>query len=85
MDALAEIHNEKGHLHDADLLRVSSILVACSLIAHPAAPVPSATALLALSAARGVSNGLHCDHCCRDGHVDVFCYRRKKVQPCRSS
>jgi hypothetical protein len=30
--------------------------------------------------ARGKSGGLHCDHCGRDGHVEAFCYRKKKAQ-----
>jgi hypothetical protein len=35
---------------------------------------------VAPSAARGASTGLHCDHCGRDGHVEAFCYRKKKAQ-----
>jgi hypothetical protein len=30
--------------------------------------------------ARGESGGLHCDHCGRNGHVEAFCYRKKKAQ-----
>jgi hypothetical protein len=35
-----------------------------------------------------VRGGLHCEHCGRDGHVETFCYRKKKAQKaqtCRSS
>jgi hypothetical protein len=42
--------------------------------------VPSASPSIALSATRGESVGLHCDHCGRDGHVEAFCYRKKKAQ-----
>jgi hypothetical protein len=31
-------------------------------------------------AAHGENVGLHCDHCSRDGHVNAFCYRKKKAQ-----
>jgi hypothetical protein len=80
MDALAEVHNEETHLQDAGLLRVSSVLATHSSNAHPAAPVPPVSPPVAPSAARGASTGLHCDHCGRDGHVDAFCYRKKKAQ-----
>jgi hypothetical protein len=80
MDALAEIRNEETHLRDADLLRVSSVLVARSSLSRPAAPVPLVSPPVALSAARGESTGLYCDHCGRYGHVDAFCYKKKKVQ-----
>jgi hypothetical protein len=79
MDAPTEVHNEETHLQDADLLRASSVLAARSSIACPAAPMPPASPLVAPSAAHGVSTGLHCDHCGRDGHVDAFCYRKKKT------
>jgi hypothetical protein len=59
--------------------RFFSVLVARSSGAHLAAPVPPASPLVAPSAAHGASIGLHCDHCGRDGHVDAFCYRKKKV------
>jgi hypothetical protein len=61
-------------------LRVSSVLAARSSVAHPVAPVPPASPSIALSATRGVSTGLHCDHCGQDRHVDAFCYRKKKDQ-----
>jgi hypothetical protein len=79
MDALAEVHNEETRLQDTDLLQVSSVLVARSSVARPAAPVSSACPPVALSIARGASTGLHCDNCGRDGHVGAFCYRKKKA------
>jgi hypothetical protein len=85
MDALAEVHNEETHLQDAGLLRVSSVLVAHSLVAHPATPMPPASPSVVLSAACGVSTDLHCDHCGHDGHVEAFCYKKKKAQVHRSS
>jgi hypothetical protein len=80
IDALAEVRNEETHLQDASLLRVSSILVARSSVACPAAPVPLDSPLVALSASRGTCTGLHCDHYSRDGHVEAFFYRKKKPQ-----
>jgi hypothetical protein len=80
MDALAEVHNEETCLQDAGLLWVSSVLAARSSIARLAAPVSPASPSVALFAARGVSTGPHCDHCDRDRHVEVFCYRKKKAQ-----
>jgi hypothetical protein len=63
MDALAEVHNEETRLQDAGLLWVSSVLVARSLVAHPLAPVPPVSPLVASSVTRGASTDLHCDHC----------------------
>jgi hypothetical protein len=80
MDTLVEVCNEETHLQDAGLLLVSSVLAARSSVACPAAPVPSAYPLVAPCATRGAGTGLHCDHCDQDGHVEVFCYRKKKAQ-----
>jgi hypothetical protein len=80
MDALAEVHNEEIHLHDAGLLQSSSVLAAPSSVAHPTAPVPLASPLLSLPIARAKSDGLHCDHCGQDGHVEAFLYRKRKAQ-----
>jgi hypothetical protein len=46
---------------------------------RPATPVPLASPIVP-PAAHGESIGLHCDHYGRDGHVEVFCYRKKKAQ-----
>jgi hypothetical protein len=80
MDVLAEVRNEETCLQDAKLLRVSLVLATRSSVARPAAPVPPVSSPVASSAARGVSTSLHCDHCGRDGHVEAFCYRKKKAQ-----
>jgi hypothetical protein len=61
-------------------LQISSILTARYSVAHPSAPVPSASPPVAPSAARGVSTGLHCDHCGQDGHVETFSTGRKKLR-----
>jgi hypothetical protein len=74
-------------IQDASLLQVSSVLAARSPVARPTAFVPPASPV-AQSAARDTSTGLQCDHCGRDGHVETFCYRKKKAhkaQACRSS
>jgi hypothetical protein len=58
---------------------ISSVMVARSSVARHAAPVPPASPLVTLSAACGASSILHCDHYGRDGHVEAFCYRKKKA------
>jgi hypothetical protein len=42
--------------------------------------VSLASPLVVPPAAHCESGGLHCDHCGRDGHVEAFCYRKKKAQ-----
>jgi hypothetical protein len=79
MDALDEVRNEETHLWDVNLLHVSSVLAACFSVAHRTAPVPLAPPPIAPSVAHGESTGLHCDHCGQDGHVEPFCYRKKKA------
>jgi hypothetical protein len=79
IDAFAEVRNEETRLCDVDLLQSSIVLVGRSSSAHPAAPVPLASPPVVSPAARGESVGLHYDHCGRDGHVDAFCYRKKKT------
>jgi hypothetical protein len=49
---------------------------------HLATHVPLASPLVVPPTARGESVGVHCGH---DGHVDAFCYRKKKAQPHHSS
>jgi hypothetical protein len=85
MDALAEVHNEEVRLRDAGLLQSANVLLACSsasrsLSTHPTASVPLASPPVVPPAARGESGGLHCANCGRDGHVETFCYRKKKAQ-----
>jgi hypothetical protein len=85
MDALAEVHNEETRLCDAGLLQSYVVLAGRSSAgrsssARPAAPMPLASPPVVPPAARGESVGLHCDHCGRDGHVEAFCYRKKKPQ-----
>jgi hypothetical protein len=85
MDVLAEVRNGEINLRDAGLLQSTTFLAARSSAgrsssAHPAAPVPLASPMIVPPAARGEIVGLHCDHCGRDGHVEAFCYRKKKAQ-----
>jgi hypothetical protein len=47
--------------------------------------VPPASPLVVPPAAHGKCGGLHCAHCGHDGHVEAFCYRKKKAQAHRSS
>jgi hypothetical protein len=80
MDALAKVRNEETHLYDAGLLQSSSVFVAPSSIAHPIAPIPLTSLLATLPTAQGEGVGLHYDHCGWDGHVETFCYRKRKAQ-----
>jgi hypothetical protein len=84
MDALTEVCNE-FRLCDAGLLQSATVLAARSSAsrsssARPAAPVPLASPPVVPPTTRGESVGLHCDHYGRDGHVEAFCYRKKKAQ-----
>jgi hypothetical protein len=47
--------------------------------------MPLASHAVVPLAAHGESGGLHCAHCDHDGHVEAFCYRKKKAQARRSS
>jgi hypothetical protein len=90
MDALVEVRNEEVHLRDAGLLQSATVLAARSsasrsLSARPTASVPLASSPVVPPAARGESGGLHFAHCGRDGHVDAFCYRKKKAQKAHRS
>jgi hypothetical protein len=93
MDALVEVRNEEVHLCDASFLQSTTVLATRSSAGHssstrPATPMPLASPPVVPSAARDESGVLHCDQCGRDGHVEAFCYRKKKAQKaqaCRSS
>jgi hypothetical protein len=84
MDALAEVRNEEIRLRDAGLLQSTTILSARSSADHSSssrpASVPLASPPVVPPAAHGESVGLHYDHCGSDGHVEAFCYRKKKAQ-----
>jgi hypothetical protein len=85
MDALAGVCNEETRLRDASLLQSSTVLVALSSagrssFAHHAAYVPLVSPPVVPPAIRGESVGLHRDHGGHDGHVEAFCYRKKKAQ-----
>jgi hypothetical protein len=87
MDALVEVRNEEVHLRDVGLLQSATIMVARSLAsrsssARPTASVPLASPPVVPPAAHG---DLHCAHCGHDGHVEAFCYRKKKAHAHRSS
>ncbi|XP_062191268.1 uncharacterized protein LOC133895084 [Phragmites australis] len=75
MDALAAIHNEETCLRTAGLLQSPSALAVRSPPPPPAAPssmVPSSRV--------GGSGSLHCKYCDKDGHVEDYCYMKKKAQ-----
>jgi hypothetical protein len=91
MDDLTEFYNEEVHLCDTGLLQSATVLATRSLairslFARPIASMPLASPpVVPPAATRGESGGLRCDHCGHNGHVDVFCYRKKKAQAHRSS
>jgi hypothetical protein len=90
MDTLAEVHNEEVRLRDVGLLQSGTVLAARSSASRsssacPTASVPLASPPVVPPAARGESGGLQCAHCGHDGHVESFCYRKKKAQAHRSS
>jgi hypothetical protein len=84
MDALVVVHNEEVRLRDAGLLQSATVLAARSSAsrsssARPTASVPHASSPVVPPGARGESDGIHYDHCGRDGHEEAFCYRKKKA------
>jgi hypothetical protein len=90
MDALAEVRNEEVRFRDAGLLQSATVLATRSSASRSSSARPTASMSLASPsvvppAARGESDGLHCAHCGRDGHVEAFCYRKKKAQAHHSS
>jgi hypothetical protein len=90
MDVLAEVRNEEVRLRDASLLQSATVLAARSSASRSLSARPTASVLLASPpivppAAHGESGDLYCAHCGRDGHVETFCYRKKKAQTHRSS
>jgi hypothetical protein len=84
MDALAEVRSEEVRLRDARLLQLATVLAARSSASRSSSARPTASVSLASPPvvppdARSESGGLHCAHCGRDGHVEAFCYRKKKA------
>ena len=90
MEAITEVRNEETRLLDAGLLQYSSVLAVGSPSSWSLAPpsVPSSTtppSSMAPSPGNGGGKGLQCDYCGRSGHVEAFCYRKRKAQARRSS
>ncbi|WVZ94245.1 hypothetical protein U9M48_040156 [Paspalum notatum var. saurae] len=71
-----------GDLTIDELYTQLSALAARSASSRPAVPPLSSpsSAPVPSPSARGGGGGLHCDYCGKDGHVKVFCYRKKKAQ-----
>ncbi|WVZ52011.1 hypothetical protein U9M48_003107 [Paspalum notatum var. saurae] len=80
MEALGDVRNEETRLRTAGLLPSVTALAARSSPSRPAVPpsLPS-SASVPPSTCGGVG-GLHCDYCGKDGHVEAFCYRKKKAR-----
>ncbi|KAJ1278997.1 hypothetical protein BS78_04G121300 [Paspalum vaginatum] len=79
MDALTDVRNEETRLRSAGLLPSATALAARSSPSQLAVP-PSSAPAPPSSTRGGGGGGLHCDYCGKDGHVEAFCYRKKKVQ-----
>lgn len=82
MEALKEICSEEIHLREAGILaHPSSVLafrtttsVSLSPIATPfTSPAHTSSPVVA-----STSSHLHCTYCNEDGHVESFCFRKKK-------
>jgi hypothetical protein len=89
MEALTEIRYEEICLREAGILsRPSSVLAVrttASLSSSSAAQSftsPAHTSSLVVSSSSG---HLHCTYCDRDGHVESFCFRKKKDLWCSRS
>ncbi|WVZ93017.1 hypothetical protein U9M48_039040 [Paspalum notatum var. saurae] len=82
MDAVAAVRNEETRLRSAGLLPSVSALAARSAPSWPVVPPLSSpsSAPVPSPSVRGGGGGLHCDYYGKDGHVEVFCYRKKKAQ-----
>ncbi|KAJ1270679.1 hypothetical protein BS78_06G070300 [Paspalum vaginatum] len=85
MEALADVCNET-RLRTTGLLPSASALAARSSPSRPSVPplsLPS-SAPASYPSTRGggggSGGGLHCVYCGKDGHVEAFCYRKKKAQ-----
>ncbi|KAK3123209.1 hypothetical protein QOZ80_8AG0626260 [Eleusine coracana subsp. coracana] len=74
MDALADIRNDEIRLREAGLLPSPSVLVARSSAAPPVVPSSMAPS----SRSRGDSSTFQCDYCGKEGHVESYCYRKKR-------
>jgi hypothetical protein len=85
MDALASVRNEETRLRVAGLLQSSSVLAAPSSSSRTTAASPTPPSSVAPPSAPGGRGGLHCDYYDKDGHVEAYCYRKKKAQDRRSS
>jgi hypothetical protein len=60
--------------------RTTALIWLLTPFARRHALVPLTSSLVAPLVARGVNSGLYCDHCGRDGHVETFCYKKRKAQ-----
>ncbi|WVZ93714.1 hypothetical protein U9M48_039674 [Paspalum notatum var. saurae] len=80
MEALADVRNEETRLRTAGLLPSVTALAARSSPSRPAVPPSLPSSAFVPPPTRGDGGGLHCDYCGKDGHVEAFCYRKKKAQ-----
>lgn len=82
--ALADVRNETRFRTTGLLFSSVSVLAARSsfLPSQPVAPARSFPSSAHSPSADGKGSGLHCHHCGggQDGHVESFCYKKKKNQ-----
>ena len=80
MEALADVCNEETWLRTAGLLPSMTAFAAHSSPSRPSVPLSLPLSASVPLSTRGGGGGLHCDYCGKDGHVEAFCYRKKKAQ-----
>jgi hypothetical protein len=82
MEALTEIHYEEILLREAGTLALpSSVLAvrtAASVSSSPAAASFTSPSRTSSPVVPSTSSHLHCTYCDKDGHVESFCFRKKK-------
>jgi len=80
MDALAAVRNEEIRLRSASLLQsaASSVLAVRSAPSGRPTPLPTTPSSAVSSYGSGSTGGLHCNYCEKDGHVEDYCYKKKK-------
>ncbi|WVZ89019.1 hypothetical protein U9M48_035481 [Paspalum notatum var. saurae] len=79
-EALADVRNEETRLRTTGLLPSVTTLAARSSPSRPAIPPSLPSSAFVPPSTRGGGGGLHCNYCGKDGHVEAFCYRKKKAQ-----
>ena len=90
MDALAAVRNEEIRLRSIGLLQSAASSVLAVRSAPPSmttsglTPLPTAPSSAVSSSGSGSTGGLHCNYCEQDGHVEDYCYKKKRKEKAHS-